>query len=123
MSDPMRARAIASFAEIASAEWRPPRSFVCLRDDDDEAKVRLTLSGELDVATTPELDLALRGAQHSSRSVTLDLSRLTFMDCSSLSVLVEAADRARASDDRFDVVRGTPHLDRLFALTDINGRL
>jgi anti-sigma B factor antagonist len=81
------------------------------------------LSGELDIASTDELDRALREAQDSAHAVTLDLSRLTFMDCRSLSVLAAAAVRARASDDRFDVVRGPPHINRLFELTGMTGLL
>ena len=64
----------------------------------------------------PELDRALRGAQDSAGLVTLDLRRLTFMDCRGLSILMSAAARARTSGDRFRVVRGPPTVDRLFEL-------
>jgi anti-sigma B factor antagonist len=78
---------------------------------------RLALSGELDLATAPVFDQALSTAQTRTRSVTVDLRRLTFMDCRGLSVLLSAASRARASGERFRVVRGPPAIDRLFELT------
>jgi anti-sigma B factor antagonist len=77
----------------------------------------------LDLATASVLDQALRAAHARAPEVTLDLRALTFMDCSSLAVLVAAADRARASAGRFLVVRGPPRVNRLFRLTGIDRRL
>jgi anti-anti-sigma factor len=119
------ARLTSSSAGMASPSGRlmASHAFACLRERDGEAGIRLTLSGELDIAGTRELDRALLEAQDSAHAVTLDLSQLTFMDCRSLSVLAAAAVRARASDDRFDVVRGPPHVNRLFELTGMTGLL
>ena len=93
-----------------------PQGFACVRVDAGDGSARLALSGELDVATTAELDRALRDAQQRADLVTLDLRRLTFMDCQGLAVLISAATRARESGDRFRVVRGPPCIDRLFEL-------
>jgi anti-sigma B factor antagonist len=91
--------------------------------DRADGSARVALSGELDIATAPEFDRALSAAQVRARSVTLDLRRLTFMDCRGLSVLVAAAARARASGDHFEVLRGPPSVDRLLTLTGFDGGL
>ena len=97
-----------------------PQGFACLSVAAGDDSTRLVLSGELDLATAPELDRALCDAQQSTGLVTLDLRRLTFMDSRGLSAVVSAATRARASGDRFRVVRGPPPVDRLFELTGAN---
>ena len=91
--------------------------------DDAGRIIRVMPSGELDLATAPCLDDALRAAQRQTPTVTLDLRGLTFIDCSSLSLLAAAADRAHTNDARFRVVRASPAVERLFALTAFDRRL
>lgn len=100
-----------------------PYGFECVRHEVADGTVRLALSGELDVATSPELDQALRDAQLRARIVTLDLRDLTFMECSGLSVVLTAATRARASGDRLRVVRGPASVERLFLLVGADHQL
>lgn len=85
--------------------------------------IRVMPSGELDLATAALLDETLRAAQRQTSSVTLDLRRLSFIDCSSLALLAAAAERARHSEGRFRVVRAPPAVERLFALTGFGQRL
>ncbi|MDA0167253.1 STAS domain-containing protein [Solirubrobacter ginsenosidimutans] len=88
------------------------------------ATIRLLPAGELDLATAPDLDRALRAAQQRASDVTLDLRDLGFMDCSSLVLLTAACDRARRSGGAFHIRRGAaPIIDRLFTLTGIDGLL
>jgi anti-sigma B factor antagonist len=54
-------------------------------------RTRLTLRGELDLATAGALDRAL--AEHSG-PVLLDLRQLTFMDSTGVRVLLEAAEQS-----------------------------
>jgi anti-anti-sigma factor len=103
---------------------RPTRrnGFACVSINGRDGAVRLAVSGELDLATSAELSRALSTAQASAKLVTLDLRRLEFMDCTGLAVLVAAADRARACGDHFRLVRGSPPVDRLLALTGFEHR-
>jgi anti-sigma B factor antagonist len=94
-----------------------------VRIDGGDGDVRLAITGEVDLATADQLDEALHAAQAGARAVTLDLSRLQFIDCRGLAVVIAAADRASASGAHFRVVRGTPAVDRVFALTDFEHRL
>ena len=73
--------------------------------------------GELDVATTPQLDRTLREAELQARLVVLDLRELAFMDSSGVHAIVDASSRARSVGRRLVLVRGAPNVDRMFALT------
>jgi anti-sigma B factor antagonist len=108
--------------EPHSSAFAPEVHFSCVRIDGGDDDVRLTVFGEIDLATAEELARELCRAQTDARTVTLDLRRLLFMDCSGLAVLAAAADRASAGGDRFRVVRGPPVVDRLFTLTGLEHR-
>ncbi|MDA0171312.1 STAS domain-containing protein [Solirubrobacter taibaiensis] len=94
--------------------------FTCTRHHGAGRTVKLVVRGELDLATSAELEHALSDAQPR---IVLDLRALSFMDCSSLSILVSATDQARAAGGRLRVVPGSPAVDRLFRLTGIERRL
>jgi anti-anti-sigma factor len=57
------------------------------------ASVRV--SGELDLATAAQVERALDDALRHARLVLLDISAMSFIDCSGLHVLFEATSRAR----------------------------
>jgi anti-sigma B factor antagonist len=85
---------------------------------DGETVVRL--SGELDMATAP--DLAERLAQLSSdgrAGVIIDVSELEFCDSSGLAVFVEYSQRARAHGTRLVLRSPSPRLRVLLELTHL----
>ena len=92
----------------------------CLSSD---AAVRVTMIGDLDVATVPQLDQVLRRAQADARVVVLDLRGLRFIGCGGVKLMLETDDRVRQAGGRFVVVRGSSEAERLFALVAIDGRL
>ena len=53
--------------------------------------VRLTLDGELDIATAQHVQARLREFRLTGTPVLLDLSKLSFVDCGGLQVLIEGA--------------------------------
>jgi anti-sigma B factor antagonist len=82
---------------------RDPFFSVAVRQTD--AGTVVTVAGELDVATAPELAQALADADGQ---VTVDLSATTFADPAALRVLLAARDRGvriRALPPRGQVVR------------------
>lgn len=115
MFDPQTQRRNRS-PDATPAQWR------CLRSDDANG-IRVAITGELDLATAPELDRVLQDAQADAGLVVLDLRRLDFADCSGAHVVLDAERRAQAAGDRFAVVRGSPKIDRLFALTGADAAL
>jgi anti-sigma B factor antagonist len=91
------------------SEARPPRSFGGALDVDVSEprpdRALLTVRGELDTLTAPELDAALRGLQAgSSRTPVVDLTGVTFLASSGLAVLIQAAQRAEDDGRRVHLV-------------------
>jgi anti-anti-sigma factor len=117
MPGPDRERIDANAGVWPGADVTSPDGFVCLRDELDDAAIRFTLSGELNIATAPELDQALSDAQRSAKLVIVDLRRVSFMDCRGLAVITAAASRTKGDPMRYRVERGPPQVHRLFTLT------
>jgi anti-sigma B factor antagonist len=104
-------------ASPTNAPYGAPPPFTCeiFRKRDH---VRVAPSGELDIATTPELEWTLAelvdsGAGH----VILDLRGLSFMDSTGLRLLLERNAASRADSHRFTLIAGPPEVQRLFDLT------
>lgn len=85
----------------------------------------VALSGELDVAGAAllqhELDRVI--ADHEPPHLLVDLSALDFMDSTGLRLVVLAANRARADERRFSLVRGNPDVHRVFEITRMTDHL
>jgi anti-anti-sigma factor len=81
------------------------------------------VAGELDIATSSELDEVLQGAQRSARLVVLDLRALTFMDSSAVHVILHAAGRGRRTGGRLMLVRGPSQVDLVFTLTGASDKV
>lgn len=96
---------------------RPPPTFICSPADVGVGAAWVHVAGELDVATTPQLDRTLREAELQTRLVVLDLRDIPFMDASGVHAVVDASVRAREVGRRLLLPRGPPDVDRMFALT------
>ena len=77
----------------------------------------LHLAGELDIASTPELERTLRESQFQMRLVVLDLRELMFMDSCGVREIVNAGIGAREAGRQLVVLRGPPNVHRMFSLT------
>jgi anti-anti-sigma factor len=89
-----------------------------------EGGCTLALRGELDMASTPALDVALRRlCTDASNALTLDLSELTFMDSTGLRTLLLAGELCQQCACKLSVVPGPPQIQRLFEVTGMLGRL
>lgn len=82
----------------------------------------VTVSGELDVASSPILEQQLAGLQ-AAATVIVDLRGLTFIDSTGLGVLVRAHQIAKEGSRRFGLVRGDGQVNRLLTLTGLDGEL
>jgi anti-sigma B factor antagonist len=84
----------------------------------------ISLSGELDLASSPALEEALdRVFTSGSGPIVVDLRRLDFMDSTGLSIIVRAHNRAAEAERRLFVARGPAQVQRLLALTGVAERL
>lgn len=73
-----------------------------------DGRAVLTVRGELDLATAPELEQALDEQLSRSVDVVLDLRELDFMDSTGVRILVTAHAAAAAAGRRFALVRPAP---------------
>jgi anti-sigma B factor antagonist len=86
----------------------------------DRRTITLTMSGELDLRSSPVLERAV--AQSDGARVIVDLRGVEFMDSCGLHVLIQAHQRLHGSGRRLAVVRG-PYVQRLFDLTGVSDSL
>jgi anti-anti-sigma factor len=72
----------------------PPTPFE-IREQEIDGYVRLSLTGELDMMSTPLLDHRLASLRAARSPVRLDLSKLEFIDSTGLHLLVRTVGEAR----------------------------
>jgi anti-sigma B factor antagonist len=84
----------------------------------------LAISGELDIASAPELARALNEIRpEQTKLVVVDLRELEFMDSTGLSIIVRAHQRLSEQDCELTLVKGPPQVQRLLDLTGVADRL
>ncbi|GAA2976846.1 STAS domain-containing protein [Actinokineospora diospyrosa] len=95
--------------------------------DDQAATAVVSVIGQLDFGTTPELLRAADAVVSSGRAVVLDLGEVSFCDSSGLSALVRLHKAAVAAGGALTLARLRPQvaatisataLDRLFTIAD-----
>ena len=81
----------------------------------------ITVSGEVDLATSPELDNAIIDAIESgTSSVAIDLTDVSFMDSSGLGVIVRGLKRCREADKDLDLVITNERVLKVFGITGLD---
>jgi anti-anti-sigma factor len=79
---------------------------------------RLTLTGELDIATVPRVEEAVATIlAQGARSVIIDLSRLGFVDSSGLRLFITLNDRASAEGWSLGLIRPPEPSFSVFQIT------
>ena len=88
--------------------------------DTTERTLTLTLTGELDLLSSPVLERALRGLPASGVELILvDLRGLEFMDSTGLHLLVQAQQQAHDAGRRFALIHGGDQVQRLLELSGV----
>jgi anti-anti-sigma regulatory factor len=85
--------------------------------------VRLSVSGELDIATAPQRDHPLGCAQADAALVILDLREPELVPSSGAHVIVAANGRARHAAGRLVVGRDPVQAGRIFARVGLDRQL
>lgn len=81
----------------------------------------ITVRGELDLSTSPDLAGALTDAAAASMgSVTLDLSGITFIDSSALRVLVQGGRDLKTGGTDLLIGGRSAVVSRVFAMTNLD---
>lgn len=87
-----------------------------------DGRVRMILDGELDLASGGALRARLGALERAHEAVSLDLSKLSFIDCAGLRVLVEALEVSASDGNRLQIAGDLPlPLRRLVELIDTAG--
>lgn len=96
----------------------PP--FVCSWEIGGWNAALVQVTGELDLATSPQFRQRLGEAQRAVRLVVLDLRELRFIDSSGVHVILDAAHDSRPYGGRLLIVRGPAPVDRVLTLTEVS---
>jgi len=81
----------------------------------------ITVSVEVDLATSPELDIAIIAAiDFGATSVVIDLTDVSFMDSSGLGVIVRALKRCREAENDLDLVITNERVLKVFGITGLD---
>jgi len=102
----------------------PPEEF-SISSAEREGRVHVTVRGELDLATAPELEELLDEHLAAGREVLVDLRGLSFMDSSGVRVLVAGHTLAGRSGTRLVLVRpgaGSP-VAKIIEVSGLDGEL
>ena len=92
--------------------------------ESQEGQTRVILSGELDIASTDELERELEALEvDSPGTLILDLRKVEFIDSTGLQAVIAADERARSAGRRLVVIRGSSAVARLFSVTQLDRRL
>jgi len=103
------------WSDVADA---PTTLELTLSQRDGETVV--SAAGELDVNTAPELREQLaRLAADDVRRVVVDLTDVSFVDSTALSVLVSALKRLRQADGDLELASPSPSVRRVFEITGL----
>ena len=100
-----------------------PEPFECSLHGDGFDTVWVTSRGELDLATTPQLDHALNQALQRAPLVIIDLRHLTFIDSSGIRAILSAEETARRTGQRLVLIHNSGPVGCLLALLGLTARL
>jgi anti-sigma B factor antagonist len=79
--------------------------------------------GDLDLSTASDLAMVIEHDCRPGEDLILDLSRLSFLDCAGLRVLLYAQARADQGGGQLELVRGTDSVQRMLRLAGLEDRL
>lgn len=82
----------------------------------------VTVEGELDAYSAPELEERLAALPSDARFLVVDLTQLTILDSAGLGLLTSAARRLRSRDGAVVLATEDPNVLRILSLTGL-GRL
>jgi anti-anti-sigma factor len=89
-----------------------------VRRRDTKNRALITLSGEIDLTSAPQVRWSLAQCLHDGvHAIEVDLTSVTFCDCSGINAFLHASRRTAAAGASLRLHHPSPALTRLFALT------
>jgi anti-anti-sigma factor len=84
---------------------------------DFESGAVFAVEGEIDLATVDQLTRAVDGVWHRAGAVTIDLRRVSFIDCLGLRALLDLSREGAERGCRVGFIQGPRAVERVFELT------
>jgi anti-anti-sigma factor len=105
----------------ARMQTTTPRPSLKIRETRADGWLRLSLTGDLDLASAPVLDDRLARFRAVKAPVRLDLSKLDFIDSTGIHLLVRTLGEARLKKWELHIERDvSPEVMRLFRLVHLD---
>jgi anti-sigma B factor antagonist len=96
-------------------------NFDVKREKVDESTYVIALAGEVDLYTAPEFKQQLLDViGEGGKDVVVDFSETTFIDSTTLGVLVGGVKRLRAQDGRLSLVCSDRNIRKIFEITGLD---
>ncbi len=87
----------------------------------DDSTYVIALSGEVDLYTAPEFkQQLLEVIANGGKDVVVDFTKTTFIDSTTLGVLVGGVKRLRAQDGRLSLVCSDRNITKIFEITGLD---
>jgi anti-anti-sigma factor len=106
-------------AQLGNGRLREPFEIADVVSDDDHW---LVLRGELDIWAGDELEAMIISCANAA-GLTIDLSRLTFMDSTGVQLLILAHDLCRVRRMPFVIIQGPPQVQLVLEVSGLVDRL
>jgi stage II sporulation protein AA (anti-sigma F factor antagonist) len=101
-----------------SSEAAPPPGRLVITSETDAGTARLTLEGELDLASAGQVEEQLSALEADRpERILIDLGGLAFIDSTGLRTLIQADQRAREAGSELVLRPGDESIQRVFELT------
>ena len=89
-----------------------------------DGRMHIAPCGELDIATSPQLEQAVSEATTEAvPELVLDLRELTFMDSTGLRTLAQASTRAQQAGTTLSIWRGPRQIERVLEISGLGALL
>ncbi len=91
----------------------------------EASTIRITVHGELDLATAPDLRTAIDDAiaERGAERIVVDLSDMTFCDSSGIRILLRAMRVSQLHQVDLTMVPAAPSVQRIFLLAGLDEAL
>ena len=82
-----------------------------------DSGVVFAVEGEIDLATVDQITRAIDGVWHRADSATIDLRRVSFIDCLGMRALLDLSSEGTERGCRVEFIQGPRPVERVFELT------
>lgn len=94
-----------------------------LRTEQDDTRATVFVAGEVDYGTASQLRSSLVDLAHDGVDAVVDLTGVTFIDSTGLSVLVQTKQRFESTGNRLSVTGAQPRVARVLELSGLTDYL